>query len=181
MNAALGGVSAGGIGSPESDVSQNGGGPNAFVASHSIGNAGGVTLSKFSLEVTRLAHDGHRPRPGRIPATVDPIAMHTAMTNSIKITFRSRLGMSVCFSFLTIVADERKSFYKYCVVAELKEEKSLVSELLSYYFLRLGGTTFTRSVAGPRGHACRSSAARKRMPFCQRSFYSASQQDESVS
>lgn len=52
MNAALGGVSAGGIGTPEFDVTQNGGGPSAFVASQSGGNAGGLTLSKFSLHLT---------------------------------------------------------------------------------------------------------------------------------
>ena len=48
MNAALGAVSAGGFGTPLLDVTQSGGGPNAFVANQSAGNAGGVTLSKFS-------------------------------------------------------------------------------------------------------------------------------------
>jgi hypothetical protein len=52
MKAALGSVSAGGTGSPEFDVTQSGGGPWAFVASQSGGNAGGVTLSKFSLTTT---------------------------------------------------------------------------------------------------------------------------------
>ena len=46
-NAALGGVSAGGIGSPELDVTQSGGGPKALVANQSGGNMGGTTLSKF--------------------------------------------------------------------------------------------------------------------------------------
>ena len=32
MNAAFGGVSAGGIGTPEADVTHNGGGPCAFIA-----------------------------------------------------------------------------------------------------------------------------------------------------
>ena len=57
MNAALGGVSAGGIGTPEFDVTQSGGGPCAFVATQSGGNAGGVTPSKFSLNVSWL-HTG---------------------------------------------------------------------------------------------------------------------------
>ena len=48
MNAALGGVSAGGIGSPELDVTQSGGGPKALVANQPGGNAGGATLSKDS-------------------------------------------------------------------------------------------------------------------------------------
>src|SRR4029077_1191661 len=52
MNTALGSVSAGGIGTPESDVTQNGGGPWAFVAIQSGGNPGGVTLSKCSLNST---------------------------------------------------------------------------------------------------------------------------------
>jgi len=48
MNAAFGGVSAGGIGTPEFDVTHNGGGPCAFIATQSGGNAGGVTPSKYS-------------------------------------------------------------------------------------------------------------------------------------
>jgi hypothetical protein len=51
MNAAFGGVSAGGIGTPESDVTQSGGGPWAFVAIQSGGSVGGVTPSKFSVVV----------------------------------------------------------------------------------------------------------------------------------
>jgi hypothetical protein len=54
MNAALGGVSTGGVGTPLLDVTQMGGGPSAFVANQSGGNAGGVTLSKFSLRVCRV-------------------------------------------------------------------------------------------------------------------------------
>src|SRR5438477_13207146 len=50
MNAALGDVSAGGLGRPLFDVTQSGGGPSAFVANHSGGNADGVTVSKFSVE-----------------------------------------------------------------------------------------------------------------------------------
>jgi hypothetical protein len=51
MYAALGGVSAGGIGTPEFEVIHSGGGPCAFVAAQLGGNAGGVTLSKFSVIV----------------------------------------------------------------------------------------------------------------------------------
>jgi len=43
----LGAVAAGGIGSPELEVTQSGGGPKALVASQSGGNMGGVTSSKF--------------------------------------------------------------------------------------------------------------------------------------
>jgi hypothetical protein len=43
MKKAFGSVSAGGSGIPESEVTQSGGGPCAFVASQSGGNAGGVT------------------------------------------------------------------------------------------------------------------------------------------
>lgn len=60
MNAAFGGVSVGGAGRPLFEVTHNGGGPNAFVASHPAGNAGGVTRSKFSLDVARLEHGAHR-------------------------------------------------------------------------------------------------------------------------
>jgi hypothetical protein len=52
MNAALGGVSAGGFGSPESDVTYSGGGPNALVANQPAGNASGATLSKSSEKIS---------------------------------------------------------------------------------------------------------------------------------
>ena len=35
-------------GTPLFEVTHSGGGPSVFVASHPVGNAGGVTLSKFS-------------------------------------------------------------------------------------------------------------------------------------
>ena len=59
MNAALGGVSAGGLGTPLFEVTHSGGGPNALVASQSAGNAGGVTLSKFSCSVCSDVQNGH--------------------------------------------------------------------------------------------------------------------------
>ena len=59
MNAALGSESAGGIGTPEFEVTQSGGGPWAFVASHPGGSAGGVTLSKFSANLLRNQQGGH--------------------------------------------------------------------------------------------------------------------------
>src|SRR6266403_657911 len=58
MNAALGGVSAGGVGTPESEVTQSGDGPWAFVASQSEGNTGGATPSKFSLNTTGRRQGG---------------------------------------------------------------------------------------------------------------------------
>jgi hypothetical protein len=64
MNTALGNVSAGGIGTPELDVTQTGGGPCAFVASQPGGNAGGVTLSKFSLHVTGNIQGGEHEGAG---------------------------------------------------------------------------------------------------------------------
>ena len=114
MKAEFGGVSADGIGSPESDVTQSGGGPNAFVASHSIGNAGGVTLSKFSVEVINPPHGPHRPCGGRMPATVRPIAMPRIMSNRSETELRTRLGVIVSFKTLTIGGDVRKTLYKYC-------------------------------------------------------------------
>jgi hypothetical protein len=59
MKVAFGSVSAGGTGTPEPDVTQSGGGPCAFVASQSGGNAGGATLSKFSVNTCRSQHSGH--------------------------------------------------------------------------------------------------------------------------
>jgi hypothetical protein len=103
MNAALGGVSAGGMGTPLFDVTQSGGGPSALVASHSTGNAGGVTLSKFSFDVCREKHGGHLP-PLRICADVGPIAMPAAMSKTNQRTLRNRVGLNVRFTFSTIAA-----------------------------------------------------------------------------
>src|SRR5436190_6353604 len=110
MNAAFGGVSAGGVGSPLSDVTQSGDGPCALVASHPTGNAGGVTSSKFSLNVTRLKHGGHRS-PLRICAIVGATATPAAMSNS-KTSFRSRVGVSVCFRFFSIAEDVQTMFLR---------------------------------------------------------------------
>ena len=71
MKVAFGSVSAGGIGTPESDVAQSGGGPCAFVASQSGGNAGGATASKFSLNVDRSQQPGHGSGVGVGPATAN--------------------------------------------------------------------------------------------------------------
>src|SRR5690242_6177547 len=60
INAALGNVSTGGTGTPEFDVTQSGGGPWPFVASQPAGNAGGVTLSKFSLNTTGRIQGGEQ-------------------------------------------------------------------------------------------------------------------------
>src|ERR1043166_1312270 len=68
MERALGGVSAGGIGSPELDATQSGGGPWAFVASQPGGNAGGVTPSKFSLCVAGFQQPGQGSGVGVGPA-----------------------------------------------------------------------------------------------------------------
>jgi hypothetical protein len=67
-NAALGGVSAGGIGTPEFDVTQSGGGPSAFVASQPGGNAGGTTPSKSSFIVISGQQFGHWKGVGVGPA-----------------------------------------------------------------------------------------------------------------
>ena len=64
MNAALGDVSAGGMGTPEFDVTQKGGCPCAFVANQPRGNAGGVTLSKFSLHITGSEQGGEHEGVG---------------------------------------------------------------------------------------------------------------------
>jgi len=64
MNAAFGGESAGGLGTPELDVTHIGGGPSAFVASQPEGSAGGVTLSKFSLNLTGSKQGGEQEGVG---------------------------------------------------------------------------------------------------------------------
>jgi hypothetical protein len=51
------------------NVNLSGGGPDAFVATQSGGNAGGVTLSKFSLHVTGTQHGGEQVGPASDGAT----------------------------------------------------------------------------------------------------------------
>src|SRR6478735_9969537 len=64
MNAALGGVSATGRGTPASDVTQRGGGPCAFVATQPEGNVGGITSSKFSRgNANGCQQSGHWSEP----------------------------------------------------------------------------------------------------------------------
>src|SRR5437870_8900389 len=88
MSAALGSVSAGGIGTPELDVIQRGGGPCAFVATQSGGNAGGVTLSKFSLKTTGRKQGGEHEGVGggvgvRLGATLDSACDENTIANVI--------------------------------------------------------------------------------------------------
>ncbi len=60
MNAAFGNVSAGGLGTPELDVTHIGGGPCTFVVTQPGGNVGGITLSKlFTPNSTGFQHGGH--------------------------------------------------------------------------------------------------------------------------
>jgi hypothetical protein len=65
----LGAVSAGGIGSPELELTHSGGGPSAFVASQSGGNWGGVNPSKFSVLVRANQQSGQGNGVGVGPAT----------------------------------------------------------------------------------------------------------------
>jgi len=119
MKAALGSVSAGGIGTPESDVTQNGGGPCAFVAIQPNGNAGGVTPSKFSLWVVCCQQGLHGGGVGLL--TVKPLfsgirlsmaheyaivasKARTTETNTIKqTTNRSGSHLDMQFGFVVIV------------------------------------------------------------------------------
>ncbi len=129
MNAALGGESAGGIGTPELEVTHIGGGPSAFVANQPGGNTGGVTLSKFSLNPTGSEQGGEHegvgaaggPTAAKVstpPQLADPpprsavardepiapaIATPAAMNNSRQTNGRNRDGVNV--SFRLIITD----------------------------------------------------------------------------
>jgi hypothetical protein len=71
----LGSVSADGIGTPEFDVTHSGGGPRAFVASQSGGNAGRLTLSKLSLNPTGMEQGGgHEGLAGGVTSTSEEIS-----------------------------------------------------------------------------------------------------------
>ena len=67
-NAAFGIESAGGVGTPEFEVTHSGAGPPAFVAVHPAGSVGAVTPSKFSLNTvtsgpTTATEAGAEPDP----------------------------------------------------------------------------------------------------------------------
>jgi hypothetical protein len=81
-NAAFGSVSAGGIGTPEFEVTHTGGGPWAFVASQSGGNAGGVALSKFSLNTTGSKQGGeHEGVGGDVGAKLESACDENTIVN----------------------------------------------------------------------------------------------------
>lgn len=103
MNAALGGVSAGGLGTPVSDVTQRGGGPNAFVASHPSGRAGGIALSKFSLHMLGPEHGGQLLSARSIRAVVGRTATPAAMSKRRNPRLRDFVGMNVRFRFSVII------------------------------------------------------------------------------
>ena len=132
MNAELGGVSAEGMGTPELDVTQSGGGPKALVANQSDGNSGGVTLSKFSSNTTGKEQGPHEglgsgvapmasdrstpPRPfssgeanpAWLMAREEPIGPNTAMPAAInkarQSTFRNRVSLNEGFRVSNMAA-----------------------------------------------------------------------------
>ena len=112
MDAALGDVSAGGSGTPEFDVTHSGGGPRAFVASQSGGNAGGPTLSKLSLNPTGMEQGGGHEGVDRgvaarwAMAREELIALNAAMPaptkNSEQRILRNRGGVDIRSGFAII-------------------------------------------------------------------------------
>lgn len=122
MNAAFGAVSAGGAGKPLLDVTQSGGGPKKLVANQSGGNAGGITLSKFSCNTTgneqgpheglgsgaaRMASKGEAD-PAWLTAREEPIspnaAIPAATNKATQSTLRNRLSVNKRFG-VSILAE----------------------------------------------------------------------------
>jgi hypothetical protein len=69
-------------------VTHSGGGPSALVANQSVGNAGGVTPSKFSLNVTRPEHRGQGLPPesfATVGATATPAMSTAKQTKLLKV------------------------------------------------------------------------------------------------
>ena len=84
--AAFGGVSAGGVGMPEFEVCHSGGGPSAFAAVHPAGSAGGVTPSKFSLNVVVGCAQEALPASSTSVLAVElPVAVPPAATSVVPI------------------------------------------------------------------------------------------------
>ena len=141
ITAALGNVSAAGIGSPELDVTQSGGGPKAFVANQSKGNVGGTTSSKSSprptsweqrpghgvgLGVAQAAGLSNQPDalsspeadPSRAIAceeTMSPDTIMPAAINKVtQSTFRNRLSVNERFAVSILAAGYNQRFYQHC-------------------------------------------------------------------
>ena len=93
MNTALGNVSAGGMGTPEFDVTHKGGGPCEFVAIQPRGNVGGVTLSKFSLHITGRKHGGEHEGVG---CNVAPICDKPSSPKAITIAVKMVKLVAAC-------------------------------------------------------------------------------------
>jgi hypothetical protein len=93
-NAALGGVSAGGVGTPELDVTH-------VVLDHPEGSAGGVTLSKNSERSKIGSHCPSTRSFPSIPCAAMILASSTAAaaTRNRQKTSRSRVRMNVRFGF----------------------------------------------------------------------------------
>jgi hypothetical protein len=127
----LGNVSADGIGSPELDVTQGGGGPKALVANQSEGNVGGTTSSKSSPTPTSWEQrPGHgvglgvaqaagllNQRDGLSSPEADPppaiaceetmssdAIMPAATTKVAQSTFRNRLSVKERFTVCMLAA-----------------------------------------------------------------------------
>ena len=104
MNAALGGVSAGGLGVPVFNVTHSGGGPSAFVGNHPAGNMRGVTLSKFWLNVRGRKHRG-QVSALLICAAIRPTATPDAISTLEKNRLRGRVGVNVHARSFVIASD----------------------------------------------------------------------------
>src|SRR6476620_11269172 len=94
-NAALGGVSAGGVGTPESDVTH-------VVLDQPEGSAGGVTPSKNS---ERRKNGSHCPSSRSLPPFASAVTIFTSTTaapatRNRQKTSRSRVCMNVRFGFV---------------------------------------------------------------------------------
>ena len=112
MKVAFGSVSAGGIGTPESEVTHSGGGPCAFVAIQSGGKAGGVTASKFSLNVNRSQHPGHGSGVGVGPATAGISTAALAWSSTEANRPRSIAGDELITATTTMLAAKKTSTHK---------------------------------------------------------------------
>jgi hypothetical protein len=95
MNAALGGESAGGLGTPEFDVTHIGGGPNAFVASQPRGSVGGVTPSKFSVNTIGTKQPEHEGVGCGVAPTASEISARLQPSGSREASTRQSAAMSI--------------------------------------------------------------------------------------
>ena len=111
MKAEFGAESAGGAGSPVSDVTQRAGSvPDAFTAVQPAGSAGAVTLSKFSLKTTlEVVHVGVGDAVAELVAVAVLVGVVVFVAVAVLVSVAVSVGVGDAVAVLVAVAQGPES------------------------------------------------------------------------